>query len=246
MKQGMTGARLTWKITGMFLSMMIILGVLIVGLVYVMTEKTLREQTSSRASAIATNLSDAAATPLSRKNKVELNALAAKYGRLEGIAYVTIQNPAGEVVVYSPGDAPEEIKSQPEPSSAHPQQRELRIAERTVFEVGSPIMDGQLGMARVGVWKDAIQEQIFRGLIPLIALLAGVLLAGTLVFTLAAQSIVRPIVSLADVAVKMSRGDLETPIGVERNDEVGELARSLERMRASLRAAMLRLTRDEA
>jgi HAMP domain-containing protein len=38
-------------------------------------------------------------------------------------------------------------------------------------------------------------------------------------------------------------GDLETPVRVESNDEIGDLAYSLERMRASLKAAMARLSR---
>jgi HAMP domain-containing protein len=42
------------------------------------------------------------------------------------------------------------------------------------------------------------------------------------------------------MAGKMSMGDLETPVEIESTDEIGELARSLERMRASLKAAMFR------
>jgi HAMP domain-containing protein len=48
------------------------------------------------------------------------------------------------------------------------------------------------------------------------------------------------------VADKVTKGDLEMSIGnsVVSRDEIGELARSLERMRSSLRAAMLRLNRE--
>jgi methyl-accepting chemotaxis protein len=42
------------------------------------------------------------------------------------------------------------------------------------------------------------------------------------------------------MAGKMSTGDLETPVMIQSRDEIGELARSLERMRASLKAAMIR------
>jgi HAMP domain-containing protein len=44
-------------------------------------------------------------------------------------------------------------------------------------------------------------------------------------------------------------GDLETAVGgecVTSRDEIGDLARSLERMRSSLKAAMLRLGREIA
>jgi HAMP domain-containing protein len=49
---------------------------------------------------------------------------------------------------------------------------------------------------------------------------------------------------LTEVADKISKGDLETPVGVETRDEIGDLARSLGRMRASLKAAMMRLTQN--
>ena len=38
-------------------------------------------------------------------------------------------------------------------------------------------------------------------------------------------------------------GQLDTPVSFQSNDEIGELARSLERMRASLKAAMVRLNK---
>jgi HAMP domain-containing protein len=38
-------------------------------------------------------------------------------------------------------------------------------------------------------------------------------------------------------------GDLETPVRIESNHEIGDLAHSLERMRGSLKAAMVRLSR---
>jgi HAMP domain-containing protein len=42
-------------------------------------------------------------------------------------------------------------------------------------------------------------------------------------------------------ADKISLGQLDTPVSAERNDEIGDLARALERMRLSLEAAMERL-----
>jgi HAMP domain-containing protein len=49
---------------------------------------------------------------------------------------------------------------------------------------------------------------------------------------------------LRHVADSMSRGDLDTPVsvGIESHDEIGDLARSLERMRSSLKAAMSRFS----
>jgi HAMP domain-containing protein len=54
----------------------------------------------------------------------------------------------------------------------------------------------------------------------------------------------RPLRHLGHVADTMSKGDLDTPVsvGIESHDEIGDLARSLERMRSSLKAAMSRFS----
>jgi methyl-accepting chemotaxis protein len=55
---------------------------------------------------------------------------------------------------------------------------------------------------------------------------------------------IRPILDLKAIADDISRGRLDTIVSIQSNDEVGELGRSLERMRASLKAAMNRLSRE--
>ncbi|MEF2278030.1 HAMP domain-containing protein [Deinococcus sp. YIM 134068] len=74
-----------------------------------------------------------------------------------------------------------------------------------------------------------------------IALLALVLAASLAVRT--ARQVVRPIEQLVKVADAISMGDLTRPVQQNRNDEIGDLAQALERMRLSLEAAMDRLRR---
>ncbi|MFC4637239.1 HAMP domain-containing protein [Deinococcus hohokamensis] len=59
----------------------------------------------------------------------------------------------------------------------------------------------------------------------------------------AARRVVQPIERLVKVADAISMGDLTHPVQAERNDEIGDLAQALERMRLSLEAAMERLRR---
>jgi HAMP domain-containing protein len=56
-------------------------------------------------------------------------------------------------------------------------------------------------------------------------------------------SIIRPIRYLSDVADKISMGDLKTKINVKAKGEVAVLAESVERMQASVKAAIERLQR---
>jgi HAMP domain-containing protein len=48
---------------------------------------------------------------------------------------------------------------------------------------------------------------------------------------------------LSSAAESISRGDLDSPIIAETGDEMEDLARSIERMRVSLKAAIERLRR---
>lgn len=59
----------------------------------------------------------------------------------------------------------------------------------------------------------------------------------------ATRRVVQPIERLVKVADAISMGDLTRPVQVTRNDEIGDLAQALERMRLSLEAAMERLRR---
>ncbi|MDB5044509.1 MAG: histidine kinase [Deinococcus sp.] len=72
--------------------------------------------------------------------------------------------------------------------------------------------------------------------------LLALALAGLLAVR-AARRVVQPIERLVAVADAMSMGDLTRPVQADRNDEIGDLAQALERMRLSLEAAMDRLRR---
>jgi diguanylate cyclase (GGDEF)-like protein len=75
----------------------------------------------------------------------------------------------------------------------------------------------------------------------LLIALIGVTLVGIVVFALGsvftARRVTTPLRSLADAAERLGRGDYATPMtGLQRQDEIGELSQSFERMRHSIAA----------
>lgn len=97
-------------------------------------------------------------------------------------------------------------------------------------------------------WAVAIQQDEEELLAPLhetltlgLALLAAAAIVVAIIARAASAVLVRPILALSAAADRMSTGDLDTPIPVERADELGVLGRSLDRLRISMRAAMARL-----
>lgn len=97
----------------------------------------------------------------------------------------------------------------------------------------------------VGVPNTAAAVNLRNTLLLVLAVaLLGLLLAGWLAAR-AARRVIQPIDRLVKAADAISMGDLTRPVTVERNDEIGDLAHALERMRLSLEAAMERLRRRQ-
>ena len=234
---------LKWKIGGAFTGVMLILCTFVAAAAYQIIQHTLRDQLDKRALAIATNLSDASAGHIVGKNLLALNALIQKYTLLDGLAYAFIEDGGGEIVAQTLGTFPPELRQGlPVGGQRLPYRRELSLQNKTVYETSVPVLEGQVGIVHVGFWADAIQKEIQGALLPLIGIIAIVPFIGALLSFLVAHWFVRPIVRLTEVAEKVTRGDLEARGEcVQSRDEIGDLARSLERMRASLKAAMLRL-----
>jgi two-component system, cell cycle sensor histidine kinase and response regulator CckA len=241
---------LKWKIGGIFTGVMLILGGLVIIAVYQLTESTLRDQLDKRAVAIATNFSDAAAGHLAAKNSLALHALARKYTLLDGVAYAYVEDARGEIIAHTLGNFPDSLRREAfAGDKRETRRRELSLGERRVYETAMPVLEGQMGGVHVGFWADAVKTEIRTAVLPIIAVIALVPLVGAVLSFLLAHWIVRPIIGLREVADKVTMGDLETSVGgdcVSSSDEIGDLARALERMRSSLRAAMLRLGREVA
>ena len=235
---------LKWKITTTFSGLIILLGVLVSGIVYYLTSEALQKQVDLRATAIATNLSDAAAGLVSRKSALELDVLIAKYGRLDGVTYAFILDPKGEVLASSLQPFPPELKD----SSGTGNRRAItsRVAKlrgQSIYETQVPLLDGQLGTVHVGLSADTVQQDVRGTVLTIVGLIALCLIAGIAASIMIAGKTIRPILELKAIADDISRGHLDANVSIQSNDEVGELARSLERMRASLKAAMARLNR---
>jgi len=240
---------LKWKIGGTYTAVMLILSILVIAAMYQLTKDMLRDQLEKRALAVATNLSDAAAGHLAGKNLLALHALARKYSLLDGVAYAFIEDNKGQILAHTLVTFPPELGEKLPAGQREPLRRELSLGGRAVYETSAPVLEGQMGSVRVGFWADAVESEIQSSLLRLVGIISIIPLVGALLSFLLAHWIVRPIKGLTEVANKVTRGDLETSVSgksVAARDEIGDLARSLERMRSSLKAAMLRLERETA
>jgi HAMP domain-containing protein len=233
---------LSWKIPCAFACMTAVLGLLVIVSVYRLTGQALRSQLDQQAVVIATNLGDGAEGYLLSQSFSDLNALIKKYARLDGVAYAVTEDGQGRVVAESVGASfPERRESPGGEVGREAARRTLTLNGRRVYEIRLPILEGK-GATYVGIWEDSIADKIGRTITPIVGLVSFLLVAGIVFSFFLARGIVRPIRRLTDIAGTISLGNLDVPINIESRDEIGELASSLERMRASLKAAMVRLS----
>ena len=68
-------------------------------------------------------------------------------------------------------------------------------------------------------------------------------LVGSLIAALGTVGVARDVLRLRDEARRIAMGELTAPVGSNRDDELGEIAGSLERMRLSLQEGLERLRR---
>jgi HAMP domain-containing protein len=120
----------------------------------------------------------------------------------------------------------------------------LRNTGERMWDVSSPILvkGKHWGAFRVIVSVGEVQKHV-NSLILTLSLLFGAfaVLSAGLIFLMIQRSI-QPLVQLTALADELSTGErLEEPIKPTSIDEVGRMAKSLDRLRASLKAAMARL-----
>ena len=175
--------------------MILVFGLLFVAIVNQLMGRALRIQIDQRALVIATNLSDAAAGHVIGRNILELHALVTKYARLEGSAYAFIEDQKGEILAHSLGTfSPELRKPLTLDERRQVERRVVRLQGKqgkTVYETRTPILDGQVGAAHVGIWGEGVETEIYSALLPIVGLITIVLLAGVILSVFLARGIIR-------------------------------------------------------
>ncbi len=93
---------------------------------------------------------------------------------------------------------------------------------------------------RSNVQRNAIVAQTVLFLSVLVGIASIVVVLSAMVFS---ARLMNSMTSIIDATNAISRGDLDVPIEINQSGEIGELAKAIDRMRTSLKAAIERLRR---
>lgn len=101
------------------------------------------------------------------------------------------------------------------------------------------------GILNIDIELKTFQAELNKKTRRLLYATAMILLFGFLLSLLFARSVVRRIRVLRDTAEQISMGAMHEVIQTDANDEIGQLAQSIERVRASLKQAMEMISADD-
>jgi HAMP domain-containing protein len=240
------GLGLTGKMIFTFTAIIAAFGSLTLVVVYFTLTSSLTKQSIQRARLIALNVSDSIPGYLFKKDAARLREFLRKRASRAGMAYVLVEDSKGEILSHSFAVLPQQVRNTvPTDHPRNAGQRLFRLGDGMVHDVSVPVFEGQIGAVRVGVWKDEIDDEISKTVIPIVKFIAVVFCGGILMAILLTWRMTRPILRLVRTARRVSEGELDVPsLGVDDSGEFGELSRSFERLRSSVKAAVVRLNED--
>lgn len=86
--------------------------------------------------------------------------------------------------------------------------RVVTLQGRTVYETRTPILEGQVGAAHIGIWGESVASEIYSALLPITGLIMILIIPGAALLVFVARGIIR---WLTDMAGTLTIGDLERP-----------------------------------
>jgi HAMP domain-containing protein len=198
--------------------------------------------TKARAGIVAMAVNATAVWHVDGERYRELREELAKVISRPAIAYAYIEDDVGKLIAHAPKDMPDHLGRRP---SLEPRlmtaEHLVRYRSEIVYDHAQRSGLNNRFVVHIGVWHDSVAAATWPFLGP-------VLLLGLLVVACAAWAFIvllrgphRSLLALVEQSERIGRGDFSASVGTKRFDELGDLARSMERMRSSLRAVLARI-----
>jgi HAMP domain-containing protein len=172
--------------------------------------------------------------------KTRFNQPVTTYRRISGADSTAIERMGNENLNQ---DTTKALQQAENPSEQNPFARIVHNASGQIeYLVAYPIED-KLGVVHLAIDSSNVKAPINSALNTTLLVLASILALVTALASYFANLLSNGMSKLAKLADTVSMGDLEQTISPQSNDEIGDLAKALERMRISLRAAVARISR---
>jgi HAMP domain-containing protein len=233
---------LKWRILLPVIAVVLIAGVVTAFLAINITSDRIETEIKNRGASITLSLAQGAPNAILTEDALTLSSLVTKAKGQKDVVYAFIADEDKKVLAHSPKQNFDSrlLLANPVTREGEPFFKVIKLNNRYVLDIGYAIK-GNIGTAHIGLDMSVIEnlksEIAFKtGGAILVVVSIGVIL----VFYIA-NTIIRPITHLTDVANRISLGELDIYIDVTSRDEIGILADAINRLRKSMKQAMKQL-----
>ena len=239
---------LRWKISGILVFSNLFLGILIIIIVNNTVTNSLTKEVIERGRTIADGLARYSAELILEEDEVGLREIINNSLAFESVEYILIQDAGLDIISDTfNGNVPSVLKEKVISADIENNDPDIvNLPDRNVdcYDIIVPVEEGSLGYIRVGIIRDYIIEKVQETHKFIILTIAIITALGIIVVYFLANKIINPIISLAERANAISRGDLEGSVAIKTNDEINYMAEAVERLRESLNIALARLDKN--
>ncbi|MBN1596302.1 SpoIIE family protein phosphatase [candidate division FCPU426 bacterium] len=216
-------------------------------------ERALRTELEQRGITIAKNMAVNAAKPLLRGEILPLASLVKDAMGNKGVMYALLVDENGMIVAHN--KISESGKTYERPLGVLPlERRMMSISRPFMFEkiktvdIAIPVLlqnQAKLGEVHIGLSQRLIEEVIRNAVMQIVFIALGFIFTGIVVTLILVSIIVQPIRALEAGAHIIGQGNLDYTINVKSQDEIGNLARTFNKMTGDLKNAQKSLIEKE-
>lgn len=229
--------RIQYKILGLVVGVLLLLSSMIVWQMGSILTTNLRDQLDKRAVSIGSDVAARATNELLINNTYAVYELIQNtLKNNEDVLYIFVVDAQGNVLAHTFGDAfPREVlKANGLNGDEKYHLTVFRTEVGVVRDVAVPILDGKLGVARVGMGEVGLQKAVLQMTWSLILITLFVSALGIVAAVLLTRVLTHPIRELVSLTQRVARGELEVQGVVHSADEVGMLTEAFNQMTDAL------------
>ncbi|WP_088225622.1 ATP-binding protein [Desulfosporosinus sp. FKB] len=229
--------RVQKKILGLVVGVVLLLSSMIVWQMGNILTNNLRDQLDKRAVSIGSDVAARATNELLINNDYAVYELLQNtLKNNEDVLYLFVVDPQGNVLAHTFGEAfPKELlKANTVSGTADYHLTAFRTEVGIVRDVAIPILNGKLGVDRVGMDEKGLQKAVLQMTWNLLLIALFVSALGIIAAVLLTRVLTQPIRELVALTQRVTKGELDVQGIVHSQDEIGVLTEAFNKMTLSL------------
>jgi len=232
-----TSIRIQYKILGLVIGVVVLLSTMIVWQMGNILTTQMRHQLDKQAVSLGSDVAARATNELLINNAYAVYELIQNtLKNNEDVVYIFVVDAQGNVLAHTFGEAfPKDLLNANQIDS---EEKFHLTAFRTeigiVRDVAVLILDGKLGIVRIGLSENGLQKAVWQMTRNLLLIALFVSSLGLVAAVLLTRVLTKPIQQLVALTQRVAAGELDVQMSVSPGDEIGILAQAFNQMTKSL------------